>query len=523
MPPQTTKLQANKIVKEFPGQLALNKVDFDVRDGEIHALIGGNGAGKSTLIKVFAGVYRPDSGKIILDGREGKFANTRQAQEAGLSFIHQELNIVPHLSAAENIFLGRRKPRNCLGMVSFKRMVDAAEKAQTDMPIGADLKTPASMLSVIQQWKVVISRALASKPAVIFMDEPTASLTYDEVRELFHSMKHLRDTGTSIVYVSHRLEEVFEIADRVTVMRDGRVVGTSTVQSIDMSKLFKMMLGKEFDDVFPKMRISGDEIVLRVEGLATAKSKKPINLSVRKGEIVGIAGTVGSGRTEIIRAIFGADKKKRGEISIFGEKARVDSPKEAIRKRIALVPEERRREGLVLSMSTRNNITLASLKYSRRWLRLPILHHGKEKERARKLAEALDIRTDKFEKPVGFLSGGNQQKCVLAKCLGTRAQIFLLDEPTRGIDIGAKIGIYKVIAELAGKGAGIMIISSDVLEIIGLCHRIIVMRKGEVVGELNSFHANLETVMGLCLGGVVNVSEKPVGQSQFFDHGAGRW
>ncbi len=493
--------EARGIVKDFPGQRVLDEVDFDVREGEIHALIGENGAGKSTLIKIFAGVYRPDAGKLILDGSEKEFSNPWRAQEAGLSFIHQELNIIPHLSAAENMFLGRKKPRNVLGMVTLDRMVRSAREIRDAVPLGADLKTPASLLTVIQQWKVVINRALALNPRIIFMDEPTASLTYDEVKELFDSIQHLRERGTAIVYISHRLNEIFEIADRVTVLKDGMNVGTARVAEMDMNRLFQMMLGRKLEEIFPAKQEPGDEIVLKIDGLTTRKFGKKVDFLLHKGEILGIAGVVGAGRTELGRAIFGADRKEQGEVFVFGRRVEVRSPRDAINQDIAFVPEERRYEGLVLPMSITHNITLASIQKFRRWLGIPVLDQKKERLEAKTLSEAIDIRTTDLRKPVRYLSGGNQQKCVLAKWLSKGAKIFIFDEPTRGIDIGSKTAIYKWIVQLASGGAGIILISSDFSEILGLSHRILIMDRGEIKTELPTDQTDLKTIMQVCLRG----------------------
>lgn len=494
-----TIFEAIGIGKDFPGQRVLNQIDFDIREGEIHALIGENGAGKSTLIKIFAGVYRPDQGKILLDGRNVEFSNTWKSRQAGLSFIHQELNIIPHLSVAENIFLGRKKPRNLLGLVTLRKMLSAAQQIPDAISLDVDLTEIISQLSVIQQWKVAINRALADNPRIIFMDEPTASLTHDEVKELFRSIRHLRQRGTAIVYISHRMNEIFEIADRVTVLKDGEKVETALVKETDLKRLFYVMLGRNVDEVFPPKNLPQVDVALRLSNWTTKKFGKEINLTLHKGEILGLTGVIGAGRTELGRSIFGAVRILRGEIHIFGKRVNIQSPQNAINQSIAFVPEERHREGLVLPMNVTQNVTLASFSKFRRWARLPILDQKKEKRHVKELSEAIDIRAKDLSKPVSFLSGGNQQKCVLGKWLTREAKIFIFDEPTRGIDIGSRVAIYKLIVELAKGGAGVILISSDLPEVIGLSHRILIMDRGEIRHEIADGQADLETIMRLCL------------------------
>jgi ABC-type sugar transport system ATPase subunit len=494
-----TIFEARSIVKDFPGQRVLNEVDFDIREGEIHALVGENGAGKSTLIKIFAGIYRPDRGKIFLNGKTVEFSNAWKSQQAGLSFIHQELNIIPHLSVAENIFLGRKKPRNLLRLVTLKKMLAAAQHIPDAISLDVDFRTPISMLSVIQQWKVVINRALAANPRIIFMDEPTASLTYDEVKELFRSIQHLRERGTAIVYVSHRMNEIFEIADRVTVLKDGVKVETASVKDTDMKRLFQMMLGRNLEEIFPEKELPREEVVLQLDRFVTKKSGKEINLTLHKGEILGLTGVVGSGRTELGRSIFGADQKLRGDVYVFGKKVNIQSPQDAISQSIAFVPEERHREGLVLPMSIIHNVTLASFQKFRRWAKFPVFDQKREETQVTKLLGSIDIRSNDLNSAATFLSGGNQQKCVLGKWLTREARIFIFDEPTRGIDIGSRVAIYKLIVELAKQGSGIILISSDLSEILGLSHRILIMDRGEIKHDIPSGQAELATIMKLCL------------------------
>jgi len=491
-------LEARGIVKNFPGQLALDHVDFDVRKGEVHALIGENGAGKSTLIKIIAGVYRADQGEILISGERKQISNPRDSQALGLAFIHQDLNIVPHLSVAENIFLGRY-PRNSLGMVRLSKMVEMVGGIPEAVPIGADLRAPAGTLRVIDQWKTVINRALALKSRIIFMDEPTTSLAHKEVDELFRSISHLKEAGKAIVYVSHRIEEVFRIADRVTVIKDAKKVGTVPLRDVDSGRLYQMMLGRELKDVFPSKEDPRDNVRLEVRNLSRGHAVKDVSFHLREGEILGIAGLVGSGKTELARLLFGADRKDGGNTVIDGEKVDIRSPVDAIRCGIALVPEQRHSQGLVLPMDVKQNITLASLTKLWRWNWIPVLSRRKEKALAQEFASSIDIKAQSLNQRVESLSGGNQQKVVLSKWLCTKAKILILDEPTKGIDVGAKFSLYSIITELARGGVGIIMISSDLMEVVGLSHRILVMDQGTIKADLLSHETDLPSVLRLCL------------------------
>lgn len=491
-------LLARGIVKDFPGQRALDGVDFDVRPGEVHALIGENGAGKSTLIKIIAGIYHADRGEILIDGHRRNITSPRESQDLGLAFIHQELSLVPHLSVAENIFLGRY-PRNKMGVVRLSKMVDQVKEIPDALPIGADLRTPAVMLSVIQQWKTVINRALALNSRIIFMDEPTSSLTHSEVNELFRSIIHLKAAGKAVVYVSHRMEEVFQLADRVTVIKDAKKAGTAHIGDMDSRKIYQMMLGRELKDVFPVKELPQERMCLEVRNLSRRPAVKNVSFGLRRGEILGIAGLVGSGRTELARLLFGADRKDEGEIFIDGKEVSIQSPVDAIRHRIALVPEERRRDGLVLPMDIKQNITLSSLKKILRWLKVPVLSRSKENKVAQSFVDSAAIKTSGLNKMVELLSGGNQQRVVLAKWLCSEAQILIFDEPTRGIDVGAKFEIYQLIRDLAASGVAIIMISSDLTEVAGLAHRIIVLSQGSIKADLDNEETDLSHVLRLCL------------------------
>jgi len=494
-------LETRGIIKDFPGQRALDDVDFDIRRGEVHALVGANGAGKSTLLKIIAGVYRADAGEIYIDGIRQQINNPSEAQALGLGFIHQELNIVPHLSAAENMFLGLKYPKTALGLVNYPKLYRMAEEFPDALHLEFDVRTPAGELSTIQQWKTAINRALGQNARVIFMDEPTASLSYDEVKELFRSIAHLKESGRAIVYVSHRMEEIFEIADRVTVIKDARRVGTLPVKETDTGKLFQMMIGQEIKDSFPDKSQILDEVCLEVEGLSRHPLVRDFSFKLHRGEILGIAGLVGSGRTELARVIFGADRKDSGRVLINGKEVKVSSPADAIAHGLALVPEERRAQGVILPMSVKENISLANLTGLRRWPALSLISTAKEIKSTGQVAKEMEIKTTGLGQAVELLSGGNQQKVVLAKWLYTGAKIFIFDEPTRGIDIGSKMTIYQLITDLAQKGAGILLISSDLTEVVGLSHRILVINHGRLSCELKTEETDLSTVLRLCLAG----------------------
>ncbi len=491
-------LEVRGIVKDFPGQRALDKVDFDVRRGEVHALIGENGAGKSTLIKILAGVYWQDEGDILIDGEKREISDSIDSQALGLSFIHQDLNIVPHLSVAENIFLGKY-PRNKLGVVRLSKMVDMAKRIPEGITIKASLRAPIGSLPVIEQWKTVINRALAQESRIIFMDEPTTSLTHTEVDELFSSIAHLKAAGKAVVYVSHRLEEIFRIADRVTVIKDAKNVGTVLMRDLDPGRLYHMILGRELKDVFPPKAPPTTDVCLEVNNLRRGNAVRNVSFRLHRGEVVGIAGLMGSGRTELARLLFGADKKDEGEIIVDGKQMVFKSPADAIRCGIALVPEERHAQGLVLSMDVEQNITLASLDRIWRWSRIPVLSRRKERIIGQQFASATNIKAHDLRQSVNSLSGGNQQRAVLSKWLCSNAKILIMDEPTKGVDVGAKFSLYSLIAELAAKGVGIIFISSDLKEVVGMSHRILVLDQGAVTAELPCDETNRQATLDLCV------------------------
>jgi len=494
----TPLLQMKGISKSYPGVQALNNVDFEVEAGEVHALVGENGAGKSTLMKILAGAEPRDSGEILLNGRPVGDLTPQKALELGIGMVHQEFNLVPYLSAAENIFLGREPRSRIPGFIDFKTMYREAQRIVDSLGANFDVRRPVASLSVAQQQMVEIAKATSQNAVIIAMDEPSATLTEHELESLFRLIRSLKASGIGIIYISHRLEEISQIADRVTVLRDGQLVGTRRVSEVSREDLIRMMVGRELKDMIPKQPAPIGGEVLRVEHLSRTGVLHDINLTVRAGEILGIAGLVGAGRTELARAIFGADPIDSGKIYLFGQEVKITSPQAAIRHGIGLVPEDRKQLGLVLQMVVRENISLANLK------ELSIagfVNRRRERTAADQFVRELRIRTPSVEQRVRNLSGGNQQKVVLAKWLFTRSKVLIFDEPTRGIDVGSKVEIYQLMNELAAKGVAIIMISSELPEILGMSDRILVMHEGRIAGELSREEATQEKIMHLATGG----------------------
>ncbi len=495
-------LACRGITKRFPGVVALDSMDFEVAPGEVHVLLGENGAGKSTLVKILSGALQPDSGHVILDGRPVRFDSPLDAQRSGISTVYQELALVPHLSVTENILLGAlpatARAGRRLGIVDWRRARQAAAALLEELGAHIDPDAPVSRLSVAQQQLVEIARALRFKPRVLILDEPTSALSDDEVAALFAVIRRLtRHNGVAVIFISHRLGEVFTIGDRVTVLRDGRKVDTYPISAVDEEQLIRAMIGREVQRSFPKRRGNPGAEVLRVEGLRLPGRPHPISFSVRAGEVVGIAGLVGSGRTELVRAIFGADPASDGRIWVGGTPVRIREPLDAIRAGIGLVPEDRKGQGLVLEHPVRHNLTLAVLR--RLVGLLGFVRLKEESALSARLIERLHIRTADDLQPVAQLSGGNQQKVVLARWLATQSRLIILDEPTRGVDVAARSEIYRFIDEIASQGLGVLLISSDLPELLGLADRVLVMREGELAGELQGDEATPEAVMRLAV------------------------
>jgi ABC-type sugar transport system ATPase subunit len=481
------------ITKTFGGNVkALVDVSFSVKQGEVHALVGENGAGKSTLMKILSGAFRQDSGRIVIDGKKVLFHNRKEATGGGVGIVFQELNLVPTLTAVENAFLGRLKT-NRFGKIEWKKLREQFTQfmKSIDFEINPDL--PVSELSIAEKQIVEITKALLLNSKIIIMDEPTATLTSEEIRKLFIIIKDLQKAGVTIIYISHKLEEVFQICDRVTVLRDGHYISTQDVAGTNKANLIEQMVGRSVDVEFPPRDYCAGDIILEVGDLFTPGFLEDINFTLRRGEILGIAGLVGSGRTEIARAVFGADKIEKGTFRLKGKTVKIASTMDAKRFSIGLLPEDRKDEGLAVDYSVSKNITITNLKKisNRFWL-----NRKKEMDESEKLVKRLSIKTPSLNQKLSNLSGGNQQKVVLAKWLFNDADILILDEPTRGIDVGAKYEIYLLMNELAKQGKAIIMISSELPEIFAQSDRIMVMSEGKLKACLeNSKDLKPEDVM----------------------------
>ncbi len=500
-------LRMQNISKEFYGIYALKDVSFDVKKGEIHALVGENGAGKSTLMKVLSGVhpYGSYTGEIIVRGETCRFNHVSDAEKAGISIIYQELNLISEMDIGENIFLNAWPMKN--GMVDYDSMYHQASRICEDLKIQANVRTKVKNLGIGVQQLVEIAKALSKKIDILVLDEPTASLTESEVDILLTFLDELRKKGVTCIYISHKLSEVFRISDRITVLRDGNTIGTYDTGQVDEGFIIKAMVGRELTERFPyrKRKIGEKVLEIRDLNLTNLKGKKilhNINLQVRKGEILGIAGLMGAGRTEFAMTLFGAmEGKKTGEIKLFGEPVTINSPADAIAKGLALLTEDRKAQGLLLEQSVSNNIVLASLKKIGQH---GVLDENKQHIYAQQYVEDIHIKIPSIQTHVKNLSGGNQQKVVLSKWLMTEPRILILDEPTRGIDVGAKFEIYNIMLELVEQGYSIIMISSELPEIMGMSDRIVAMHEGTISGELSREEATQEKVMLLATGGTLS-------------------
>jgi ribose transport system ATP-binding protein len=484
-------LEMKNIVKEFPGVKALDDVDLQVKAGEVHILLGENGAGKSTLMKILSGVYQAEGGSIHIDGKQVQIKNTKDAQKHGVGIIFQEFNLIPDLSVAENIFLGRAPSTS--GLLNRKKLYADASKLLEELELNIAPKTLVKDLGVAEQQMVEIAKALSINSRILIMDEPTAALTEQEINVLFEKIHSLKQKGVAIIYISHRMEEFAKICDRVTVMRDGKYVDTVEFSKTTIDDLIKLMVGRSLEDKFPKdLSIKQGGELLRVENLSTKNKLKNVSFTLRAGEVLGISGLMGAGRTEIARAIFGADPITEGDIFIEGKQVKIKSPKDAIKKGISYLTEDRKKSGLALTLSVRENITLADIN---KVSKTSIVNKKVEKETVDEFIKNLKIKTSTPEQKAKFLSGGNQQKVVIAKWLHTNTKIFIFDEPTRGIDVGAKIEVYQLINDLARDGNGIIMISSEMPEILGLSDNILVVNDGKATGYLTRNEASQEKIM----------------------------
>jgi len=487
-------LEMTGITKLFPGVRALNEVDFNLIKGEIHALVGENGAGKSTLMKILGGVYSPDSGTIKLKDNEIKFSSPAEAIKNKIGIIYQEFNLSPTQSIAENIFLGKEISNNWK-ISNKQKMLNEASIIMQRLGVEIDCSTKVKYLSIAMQQMVEIAKAISYDIEILVMDEPTAVLTDKETESLFKVINSLKNEGISIIYISHRLEEVLSLADRITVLRDGEKIDSFDNVSSVVTKamIVDCMVGRKIDDYYPsRMKLPENEVILKVEELTNNKIFKNVNFELKKGEILGFSGLVGSGRSEIMMAIFGCDNSAHGNIYINGELVEITSPQQAIEHGIALVPEDRKQQGLILQMSLKENICLPNIA---KLSKLGIVQEAKRKQLASESIKDLDIRPSGYERKIEYFSGGNQQKAVISKWLAMKPKIIILDEPTRGIDVGAKIEIYNLINQLADQGVSIIIVSSELPELIGVCDRIIVIREGEVSAEFDQQDFTQEKIM----------------------------
>ena len=488
-------LEMKEICKSFGTNNVLKNVQFDLFAGEVHALIGENGAGKSTLMKILMGMYKKDSGSLSVLGSDEAYTNPDQALKAGVAMIHQELNPIPDMSVAENIFLGKEKRK---WIFTSKKEQEKESKRYLDM-LGIDLEPSVLMreLSVSEMQMVEIAKALSYGARIIIMDEPTSAITEAEVEKLFQNIKMLKEQGTGIIYISHKMDELFEISDRITVLRDGQYVFSKKTKDLCPNDLIKAMVGREITEIYPESKSKIGEVILKVKHASRKGEFKKIDFELRKGEKLGIAGLMGAGRTELMMAVFGAAKLEEGEIEIGGVPVRIQSPKDAIRQKIALVTEDRKRYGLNLTASVEDNAvsviesSLSKFGFYRRKL---------GRKAAEEMISRMNTKVTGMDQIVGSLSGGNMQKVVLSKWLLNDPDIIIFDEPTRGIDVGAKAEIYKIIEELACKGKGIIIISSEMPELIGLSQRIIVLHEGEQTGELRGKEMTQENIMTVASG-----------------------
>ncbi len=481
------------VSKAFPGVQALNQCRFELRRGEVHALVGENGAGKSTLMKVLAGIYHPDAGTILYRGHPVHIGSPGAAQHLGICMIHQELNLMPHLTAAQNIFIGR-EPRRA-GLVLDDRLINEQTQALFKrMHLDLDPRARVSDLTVAKQQMVEIAKALSFNSEVLIMDEPTAALTESEIHELFRVIRDLKAKGVGLVYISHRLEELKQISDRITVMRDGSYVDTALTSEIPVERVISLMVGRTIYESAPELpEHPSDEIVLDVRGLNRADELKDINFTLKRGEILGFAGLMGAGRTEVARAIFGADPIDSGEIYVNGQRVHIRSPKDAVAHGIGYLSEDRKRFGLSTKMDVETNVVLAA--FGRFTGLLGWVLDQQTRVIAQQHVGTLSIKTPSIKQKVVNLSGGNQQKVVIGKWLTANSDILIFDEPTRGIDVGAKSEIYKLLNELARQGKSIIMISSELPEILRMSHRIIVMCEGRITGTLTAAEANQEAIM----------------------------
>ena len=496
-PTGTTALRMTGISKSFPGVKALQGVNLEVRAGEVHAIVGENGAGKSTLMKILSGFYQPDEGEITILGEAVGHWSTREAHERGIGMIYQELSLVPDLSVAENISLGAMPHKGLF--VDYPAMTALARTVLNELDADIDPGARVGNLPISQQQLVEIAKVVAIRPSIVVLDEPTSSLGEKETRILFDVIRRMRRSGIAIIYISHRLQEVMEIGDRVTVLRDGRYIETRKVEGVTPDEMVRLMVGRELSEMFPKLDLELGDPVLTVTGLTREGQFADVTFDVRAHEIVGLAGLVGSGRTEVARAIFGLDPVDSGEVQLKGKVVNIGNPRQAVAAGIALVPEDRKGQGIIPALSVRENFTLPVIE---RITNALLVFARRERSIVNEYVDRLKVSPPQIERPLNVFSGGNQQKVVLGKWLLSTPSVLILDEPTRGVDVGAKADIHEIIGEFARSGGGVLMISSELPELLAVCDRIFVLHEGRVVAEVPRTDADEETVMRAATGQV---------------------
>ncbi|WP_003542259.1 sugar ABC transporter ATP-binding protein [Desulfotomaculum nigrificans] len=492
-------LQLKEVSKAFPGVQALDKVNLQIKPGEVLGLLGENGAGKSTLIKILTGAYQKDEGQIFWEGREVNISNPKEAISLGIACIYQELNLVPHLPIYENIFLGREpKAISAIGWLDQRQMIKRSAELLKELGLEINPKKKVETLGVGQQQMVEIAKALSVNAKLIIMDEPTASLSAHETNELLKTVIRLKERGIAVIFISHRMDEIYQVCDTVTILRDGKYVDSLALKDTNIEEIIRLMVGRSLDEKFPKVVVPRGEEALRVEGITRKGILNNISFTAYRGEVLGIAGLVGAGRTDLARAIFGADPRDSGEIYVNGERKDIKSPRDAIKCGIAFLTEDRKRQGLILMHSIAFNTTLIGLN---EYARGTIINLKKANKDAERIIRDLQVRPFIMNRPTRQLSGGNQQKVVIAKWLLSKSNIFIFDEPTRGIDVGAKVEVYNLINQLVSNGACVIMISSELPEVLGMSDRILVMREGNLTAEFNRSEATQEKIMQAATGG----------------------
>ena len=497
-------IEMTGISKAFSGNQVLKDVSFSLEKGEIHALMGENGAGKSTMMKVLTGIYKRDAGTIIVKGEEVNFTSPKEAEKAGIAVIHQELNILPHLSIAENLFLGKEETVGKTSILRTKSMNTKTKKILGELGLDVNPSSPASELSVGKQQIVEIAKALSAEAEVIVMDEPTAALTDREIDTLFKTIRNLQKKGVSFIYISHRMEEIFSLCDRITVLRDGEFAGVKYIKETSFEEIVQLMVGRELGERFPERHAEIGEVKLAVKGLSRKGCFENISFELRKGEVLSIAGLMGAGRTEVAQTLFGYRKADAGDVEMDGKKVKINSPRTAKNLGIGYVTEDRKSEGLLVDFTVEENISLTNFHEISKY---GLISQKKESALYQSMKERLGIRTSGPHQTAKSLSGGNQQKVVIAKWIGIEPELLILDEPTRGVDVGAKKEIYSIINQLAERGVAILMISSELPEVLGMADRVLIMHEGKLAGELSKEEMTQEKIMHYATGGESNAAQ----------------